>query len=209
MTHSVTRRAAAATALAAALVFLIVSAGCTKDQKEPTAAAAASEKSANPAYFAQQKRSMTATVEAIDPATRRVTLRGPEGNALSFQAGEDVRNLDQVKVGDRVAVEYYESLAVNVQPPGEPVNDVRIATDRAEAGAKPGGMAAQHVTITAVVEKLDKKNATVTLRGPEGNVRTIRVRDPRKLDKVKVGDRVVVTYTEMLAVSVTPAPAAP
>ena len=201
MQQSITRRAAAAIVVA---ILVVVPAGCSKDQKEP----AASWQPAEPGFSEQQRRSLTATVEAIDPKTRMVTLRGPEGNALTFKADEDVRNLEQVKVGDRVNVDYYESVAVNVRPPGEPINDVRVATDRAEPGEKPSGMAAQHVTITATVEAIDKKNATVTLRGPQADVRTMRVRDPRKLDKVKVGDRIVVTYTEMMAVSVTPAPAA-
>ena len=42
----------------------------------------------------------------------------------------------------------------------------------------------------------------MTLKGPEGNVETVRVMDPKNLEKVKVGDRIVITYTEALAISV-------
>src|SRR4051812_11559106 len=136
--------------------------GCAKDEKQ----AAAGPK---PSRFMEQKQTMTATVEAVDPKTRMVTLRGNGGESATFRAGEKVRNLDQVKVGDRVAVDYYESLAIKVLPPGEAVNDVRSGADRAEPGEKPGGMVAQHTTVTAVVEQIDKKNSTVTLRGPKGN----------------------------------------
>jgi Cu/Ag efflux protein CusF len=177
--------------------------GCAKDDKQ---AAAAGPK---PSDFQEQKQTVTATVEAVDSKTRMVTLRGEDGGAVRFKAGEDVRNLEQVKVGDRVAVDYYESVAIKVQPPGEAVNEVRTADDRAEPGEKPGGMVAQHTTMTAIVEKLDKKNSMVTLRGPKGNLHTITARDPKNLQNVNVGDRVLMTYTEMLAVDVRPAPPSP
>jgi hypothetical protein len=136
-----------------------------------------------------------------------VTLRGEGGNTLTFKASEEVRNLDQVKVGDRVAVDYLESVAIRVLPPGEAVNDVRSASDRAEPGEKPGGMVAHHTTATATVEKVDKKAGTATLRGREGDLRTIKARDPKNLENVRPGDRLQVTYTEMVAVEVRPAAA--
>src|SRR5262245_4319519 len=111
---------------------MILLSGCAKNKK--------------PTYYDEQKRTLTATVEAIDPKTRPVTLRGDEGNELSLVASDDVRNLDQVKVGDRVAVDYTESVSIQVKPPGEAVNDTRTAEDRAEPGDKPGGMIAEHTT---------------------------------------------------------------
>ena len=179
--------------------------GCSKDKKEATAAS--QPPGEKPSYFEQQKQTITATVEAIDYKTRVVTLRGSEGDRTTFKASDSVRNLNQVKVGDRVAIDYYESMAIKVQPPGEAINDVRIAVDRAEPGEKPGGMAAQHVTMTSIVDAMDKPASKVTLRAPDGTTRTIKVRDPRRLDNVKIGDRVIITYTEQLAVSVRPAPA--
>jgi hypothetical protein len=114
-----------------------------------------------------------------------------------------------VKVGDRVAVDYLQSLSIHVKPPGDAINDVRAAADRAEPGARPAGMVAQHMTVTATVQTIDKDAGTVTLKGTagqEGNVQTIKARDPRNLANVHAGDRVVMTYTEMLAVEVRPAP---
>jgi hypothetical protein len=181
---------------------MVVLVGCAKDQKESPAATGP-----KPSLFQEQKQTITATVAAIDYPTRMVTLRGETGNELTFKASDEVRNLDRVKVGDRVAVDYYESVAIHVQPPGEAINDVRVATERAEPGEKPGGMVAKHTTRTATVEKLDKSAGTATLRGPDGNLRTITARDRKNLENVNVGDRVVVTYTEKLAVGMRPAPA--
>ena len=73
---------------------------------------------------------------------------------------------------------------------------------RAKPGEKPAGVAINTITVTATIDKIDKKAQTVTLKGPEGNKETIKVKDPNNLKKVKVGDNVVISYTEALAIAV-------
>jgi hypothetical protein len=147
---------------------------------------------------------VTATVEAIDLGTRMVTLKGPRGNMITFRADERVKNLPQVKVGDQVVAKYYESWAVQVKKPGEATPGASsggmVAT--AKPGEKPAGVAAREVTITATIQAIDAKVPSVTLKGPEGNVVEVRIRDPKNLENVKVGDQVVITYTEALAIAV-------
>jgi hypothetical protein len=65
----------------------------------------------------------------------------------------------------------------------------------------------QAVTVTSKLSAVDLKNHTVTLTGPDGKERTIEVKNPERqaqLSKLKVGDMVVATYVEALAVTVTP-----
>ena len=66
-------------------------------------------------------------------------------------------------------------------------------------------MATQTATVTATVTAIDKKKGTVTLKGPEGNLVTAKAEDPKNLDKIKVGDELLITITEALAISVEPA----
>jgi len=66
----------------------------------------------------------------------------------------------------------------------------------------PAGVAARQVTVTASVEAIDKETPSITLKGPEGNVVTVIVMDPKNHEKVKVGDKLAITYTEALAISV-------
>jgi len=146
----------------------------------------------------------TATVQAIDLEKRIVTLKGPKGNVFDLKVGPEARNLPQVKVGDEVTVKYYESLAFKVMkagtaPSGAAVTEV---AERAKEGEKPGGAVGQQVTITATVEAIDQKVPTVTLKGPEGKSTTIKVKDRKNLVNVKVGDEVVISYTEAMAISV-------
>jgi len=145
-----------------------------------------------------------ATVAAIDPKTRMVTLTTPDGKESTFYVDERVRNLPQVKVGDEVRIAYVVALAwkLNKSHKAAPSPEVETAATRAEPGAKPAGGVARRISFTASVESIDLANGTVTLKGPEGNSRAFKARNPDNLNRVSVGDLVEITYTEALAVSV-------
>jgi hypothetical protein len=146
---------------------------------------------------------MTATVVAVDMQKRIVTLKGEDGQIKDIKVGEEAVNLPQVKVGDIVTVKYFESIAVEVLKPGTVAGaGEKEAIVRAKPGEMPGGMAAREVTVTATVTAIDKQKGTITLKGPEGKLNTVKVQDPANLDKVKVGDDLMITYTEALAISV-------
>jgi len=146
----------------------------------------------------------TATVQRINLKTRHVTLKNADGTTFTIVAGPEVRNLKQVKKGDLVRVTYHESLAYQVMKAGTAQPGVAASTDvsRAPLGEKPSGTVTQTATVRATIAAIDKSASTVTLRGPKGNLTTIKARDPSKLDAVKVGDLVDITYTEALAVAV-------
>lgn len=98
----------------------------------PGKSAAAEKK---PKVVKERVATVKATVEAIDLQNRVVTLRGPEGKVFDLKVGEKAKNLPQVKVGDEVVAKYYESIAVQVQKPGEVGG---VAETQAAAAAKPG-----------------------------------------------------------------------
>ena len=131
----------------------------------------------------------------------------PEGNLFTVEATEEVRNLPQVEVGDRVMVSYYEAIAAQIATPGQEASASVTAT-RTPAGARPGGVLAQEVTETVRITDLDPATHSVSFTDPEGLAQTIAVQDPKMRDflkTLKVGDEVAVTYTEALAISVEPA----
>ena len=53
------------------------------------------------------------------------------------------------------------------------------------------------MTIVAI----DKAAKTVTIKGAEGTTETVKARDPKNLDALKVGDLVEITYTRALAIA--------
>ena len=123
--------------------------------------------------------SLTATVEAIDLEKRLVTLKGPEGNTVTLEVGEQARNLSQVKVGDQVQADYYESVALYAQKPDGslPAAAEMAAVERAPAGEKPGIAAVDSRIITATVESIDLEKRAVALKGPEGNTLNLKLDD--------------------------------
>jgi ribosome maturation factor RimP len=141
------------------------------------------------------------TVAAVDKDKQTVTLKGPK-RTLTLRVSDPTK-LEAIKVGDPVVGKYYESLMIEVKKPGEATPGV--AAQQAVATSKPGetpaGAIGQQVTVTATITAIDKKAQTATIRGPEGNSVTVKARDPKNLDRVKVGDTVEITYTEALVIS--------
>jgi hypothetical protein len=149
---------------------------------------------------------VTATVTKIDQKTRAVTIKTEDGREYSFVAGDAVKNLAQVKAGDKVTATYTEALAYEVKKGGAPGASTAVAGGAAGAGMKPAGVIGQQTTVTVVITAIDAKVPSVTFKGPAGNTQTVKVRYPEKLKGVSVGDTVDVTYTEALAISVEKAP---
>jgi Cu/Ag efflux protein CusF len=149
---------------------------------------------------------ITATVEAIDQQTREVTLKGPKGNVATMTAGPDVRNLDKIKVGDKVVVRYVEALSLTLKKDGKELRSRKDTegAKRAAAGEQPGGAAAKVVEVTADVVAVNAKTQTVTLKGPNQTV-DLKVRDPAQFKLIKVGDQVEAVYQQAVAVGVEPA----
>ena len=157
-----------------------------------------------PSLYSSQTVIVTAAVEAINHETREVTLRGPEGETSSFVASEDARNLDQVSVGDIVMAEYEQSLSIEVfaNDGSVPGAGQLAAAGRSEKGEMPAMAAIDSTVITATVEEINLEANTFKLKGPSGEVNEYVARNPENLKKAAVGDLVVITYTQAIALSV-------
>jgi hypothetical protein len=124
---------------------------------------------------------------------------------VTVHVSDQVKNLDQFNVGDKVAVTYYESLVIAGRKASPGDNSVRAMTTTQvedERGQGGGAAAAQRtVIVVAKVMALDKPNRLITLRGPKGNIRTCKVQNPSLLTHMTIGDNVVFKYTEAWAVA--------
>lgn len=152
----------------------------------------------------------TATVESIDQASRLVTLRGEDGHGFTVLVSEEVRNLPQVKAGDKVTVSFYEALAAEVRKPGEGVQGVQadVSSVRSEPGERPAGGAGVMLRTTVDIEFVDTTFNTVTFRRSDGQSRTVAVQSPegqKFIRGLRKGDQVEIAYTEAFAIEVKPA----
>ena len=148
----------------------------------------------------------TATITAIDPATRAVTLKTDKGEEDTLTAGPAVKRFDELKVGQKVKVTYYESLVFQLRKPGEtsdPKSD-DLAFARAKSGLPAGAIASQQKR-TVTVKSVDEKLPSITVTTDDGRVITRTVQDRTKLANVKPGDKIDITYTQAMLVNIEPA----
>jgi len=146
---------------------------------------------------------LTGTVKAVDVEKKNVTIEGSGGRTVMVNA-KNARNLDQVKVGDKVNLEFVEELALYVRKADAPASATELKmVELAPKGQKPSGLMAETVELTGNVESVDAKKRTIDVKGPAGNVRTFKVdKAVKNFNQIKKGDQVVLRFTEAVALSV-------
>ena len=150
----------------------------------------------------------TATVQSINSADRTVLLQHQDGSVTTYQCGPDVRNFDQIKVGDHVTATVAESLAIALIK-GTDIPTVAGASSamvRAPLGAKPGGQIVDSVGFIAKVLSVNIEKRQVILQTPDGSSQTVKVGPDINLANVSPGDDVGVRATRAIAIEVTAAP---
>lgn len=151
----------------------------------------------------QQTTQVKATVTAINHATREVTFVTPHDEKLVIKAGPEVANFGQIRVGDQLNVTYVEEVVLRMAGSGEKVDEGSVVEGgRARLGARPGAAVGETTQVTATVAAIDSKRRKVTLRFNDGSSKKIQVRDDIDLSKHKVGEKVVIRYTEAFAIKV-------
>jgi len=148
---------------------------------------------------------LTATVKAINQETRQVTLADASGREVSFVADKRIKRLGDVKVGDTVTAEYFVSLSAERRAPtaeekANPIMAIEVA-GKAPQASDPGAGMAQAVKVVTTVKAIDLPNMLVTFQGPMGDSITFHAKHAEKVKQLKVGDTVIMTYAEALAIS--------
>ena len=158
-----------------------------------------------PYMFTSTTSRVTAVVEAINHETREVTVKKSDGEIVTFTASEEARNLDQVAVGDIVNAEYVQTMSVEViaNEGHEPTAAGVAVLGRTEKGDMPGMEAMNSQIVTATVEEINIEANTFKLKGPDGEINEFTARNPENLKRASVGDLVVITITDSVAVAVT------
>ena len=141
-----------------------------------------------------------ATVEEIDYKTRKVTLKDAEGELVTITASEEAGKLDHVKKGDILIIEYLESVEISILRSDDIVAGAtgEVVIAEPENSEKPAKLFGAQIDVILTVEAIDLENETVTLKDGEGNVETVKPRNPENLKKGKVGDKVKITVTEII-----------
>ena len=115
---------------------------------------------------------------------------------------QSAKRFNELKVGDKVSITYNNNVSARVKPPGEAAVDTGSATSTAGQQARPGGTAVVQRTMTATITAIDKSASSISFAGPNGWKYSRHVVDPTVFDKVKVGDKVDITWNTDVTVTV-------
>jgi hypothetical protein len=149
-----------------------------------------------------EHQTISATVEAIEQSTRMVTLRDAKGELHEIKVSDNVKRFSEIKVGDTLTATYYDTITLRVKQPGEKDVDTLAEGVTPGGGRKPAGTVAAQQTITATIDAIDMNVPSISFKGPRNWSYSTKVQDKKALAQVKVGDKVDITWTEALLISV-------
>ncbi|MGO4304824.1 hypothetical protein [Cupriavidus sp. RAF12] len=190
-----TIRVSPTSALAAAVASLaFATAGTVHAQKTPAPIGVAEE------------AVISGRVVEVNPDTKAVIIQGPRGNVVEMVAGDEAKNIGNVRKGDIVTLTRSAAIVASLEPVGS--KDTALVeqverTSRAAEGGKPGVMREITTTITAEITKVDTAKRTITFRGPRETLRTVKVNDPNiDLSNIKQGQMAKIVVREIVAITV-------
>src|SRR6516225_2468532 len=149
-----------------------------------------------------QTITLSGTVETIDHEKRVVNIKTPDAKFQTIDVPPEAKRFDEVKVGDKVSITYNNTVSARLKPPGEAPVNTATRTSTAGQGERPGGTADVERIMTATITAIDKNASSITFTGPNGWKYDRRVVDPTVLDKIKVGDKVDITWDTNVTVAV-------
>ena len=188
--------------------LLVAAASCSKKEEASTTQTETPPASAPTARGEAATVHASFSVEAVDMEKRLITLKGPHGNTGTYEVGDQVQRLSEIKPGDTIHAEYTVGAVAELREPtaeekSAPLTEV-TATERGTSEAPPAGGVGRVVRAVASIEAVDPTTQSVTVKGPEEGLVSVHVEDPAVFSKLKVGDPLVVTFAEKLVLSVEP-----
>lgn len=144
------------------------------------------------------RRSVQATVDLLDEQSRTVDLKRPEGFYLRLHLPDSFTNFDALKVGNTVNVTYYESVIVKIEKASAQAVNRQLLTPgktAAEVNSSPDLIR----KVTATISAVDTKLGNVSFKDiANDRLYSARTEKPDMAKKVKVGDKVDLTYTQAI-----------
>lgn len=148
---------------------------------------------------------MEGTVTAINADTREITIIGSEGNLETFTAGDAIKRFDEIKLDDIISFEFYNYIMAEFrQPTAEELETPLVVVaegGKAPKDMNPSAMLGAVVKAVVTLEVINIPEMLVTVKGPRGNYVTIKMEDTALIKQLKVGEVVILTYAEAVALS--------
>lgn len=157
-----------------------------------------------PKQAVKEKSSVTqtATIMAIDSTNRMLTFKYKDGDEETIYCSPEVARFDALKVGDKVTFKYEESTVFEILKPGAAPKAPEATSMTASPGAKPGATAKRELTAVVTVKAIDTQAPSITVLTEDGSEKTFAVKEKKYLKEVKVGDKIQITYSLAVMISV-------
>jgi hypothetical protein len=189
-----------------ALSSAVLLAACATSQPAPAAKDMVEVKSTGVPGQAAAERSqkVSARITAVDAATRSITIQDKDGQSETIKVPPEVKRFGELAVGDDIQVELVQGLLLEYQPAGTMAVEPHAvaAGGVAPASQAAGGVVAAGVQATVTVTAIDLKGRVATLQGPAGQQYPVKAGPGLALEKLKVGDRLLATYVEAVAIEI-------
>ncbi|MBM3114440.1 hypothetical protein [Jeongeupia naejangsanensis] len=162
----------------------------------------AADDASAPLFALKEEDKLTVQVTAIDAAKRKLTVQLPSGELADIDVGAEVRNFDQLKVGDKISTKISAAVAYELIKGGAGVRGTTESTDsaRSEPGQRPGGGWVKTETLTADVVAVDRKASRIKVKTPDNKVVEANVKNPAALEQIAVGDQIGVILRRSIAI---------
>jgi hypothetical protein len=143
----------------------------------------------------------TATIVGIDLPGRIITLRRRSGEVQSFKVGPEVTRLAEFAVGDVIRLEYQQGLVLEFQPEGSATvaPESGATTGRSGRDELPAAVVNAGIQATVKVTAIDVAGRLVSFQAPGGAIYQVKAGPGIQVEKLKVGDRLLATYVENVA----------
>jgi hypothetical protein len=152
--------------------------------------------------FESEAKTVTASIEAVDKASRVVTLETAAGTRIHVTAPPEMEGFTSLRVGDLVSARYFEAVVVHLVRPGSPAPSSEPAVRVTRKDRVPGSETLSERTVRATITAVGTDTPSLTLKAADGREQTMAVTDGAQLEALKVGDVLDVTFYESRLVSV-------
>jgi len=191
--------------LAAAAVLASGPSFAQEDQSgQPSASPGAQQTTRDSPIYSGRAATLNGTVESVDRVTKTISVKDEEGRVHMIRLNENSGNLEQLAKGTKVTARYQEAMLLSIARSDAAPQVQTQATQDAPDTGQPAVREVQHTSVVAMVTDVDRKANQLTLETPNGESIQMAVRDAKALQDLKTGDKVVATYIEAFALSISP-----
>ncbi len=147
---------------------------------------------------------------AVDRSNKLVTFQSMRGKTITVQV-DNPYNLAAAKPGEPFVARFYEIATIREMQPGEliPSASLQEGIVSAMPGQTPGAAFGNQLQIVATIDATNSEKSIVSIKGPDGSVETVAVSNPEILANVRLGDQVVITLSNVVAIALDKEPGAP